>query len=216
MEKLIKNTDLNINSWLINWGYMNGYLQDGQIQTTKFTIFNQWLVIIVMLLNITRFSFLLFTTKDSQISKQLGEWSYFVGPRIMVNGISAICAVYILFIILFFQFSTRNLKKMFYWLNKMEYDIENQCFFRMNLNESDSKMFNKRILILIITLKSFTYLFIIFFVLVSFSSIYKYINDYHLNYFISIIIYLPAIYYCCGYAFGLPVILYLVSHKLIA
>ena len=67
----------------------------------------------------------------------------------------------------------------------MEYDAENRHFFRLNLNESDSTMFNKRIIILIITLKSFTYLLISFFSLVSFLSVYKYINDYHLNYFIS-------------------------------
>ena len=116
-----------------------------------------------MLFNMTRFTFLLFITKDSQISKKLGEWSYFVGPRVMVNGISAIWAVYILMVILFFKFCTQNLKKMFYWLNMMEYDAENRHFFRLNLNESDSTMFNKRIIILIITLKSFTYLLISFF-----------------------------------------------------
>ena len=38
MKNLFENTDLNINSWLINWGYMNGYLKDGQIHTTKYHI----------------------------------------------------------------------------------------------------------------------------------------------------------------------------------
>ena len=60
MEKLIKNTDLNINSWLINWGFLNGYLQDGQTQTTKFTIFNQWLVILVNMKKKNLFLLILF------------------------------------------------------------------------------------------------------------------------------------------------------------
>ena len=163
MKNLAKNIDLNINSWLITWGFLNGYLQNGQIQTTKFTIIYQWMVIIILLLNCTRFTILLFTIKKSKISNQLGEWSYFFGPRLMLNGLHAICIVYFLFIILFFKFCTRNLKKMFYWLKIMEYDRENRHFFRMNLNKSDSNMFNKRIIILIITLKSSTYLLICFF-----------------------------------------------------
>lgn len=29
MENFVEAKNLNIYSWLINWGYMNGYLQDG-------------------------------------------------------------------------------------------------------------------------------------------------------------------------------------------
>ena len=36
MKSFFENTDLNMNSWLINWGYMNGYLKDGQIQTNNY------------------------------------------------------------------------------------------------------------------------------------------------------------------------------------
>ena len=28
MKSLLENADLNINSWIINWGYMNGYLNE--------------------------------------------------------------------------------------------------------------------------------------------------------------------------------------------
>ena len=125
LKNFIENTDLDINSWLIKWGYMNGFLQDGQIQPTKNTIIYQSLVIIILLLNMTRFTVFLFSTKNAQISKKLGEWSYFFGPRLIVNGTAILCAIYILFVMLFFKFCTQNLKKMFYWLNIMEYDTEN-------------------------------------------------------------------------------------------
>ena len=41
----LQEYNLNINSWLINWGLTNGYLDKGKIQTTKFGIVNQWFAI---------------------------------------------------------------------------------------------------------------------------------------------------------------------------
>ena len=37
--------NFNINSWLINWELIDGYLSKGKIQTTTFGIVNQWLAI---------------------------------------------------------------------------------------------------------------------------------------------------------------------------
>ena len=36
IKSFFENDDLNTSSWLINWGYMTGYLKDGQIQTNKY------------------------------------------------------------------------------------------------------------------------------------------------------------------------------------
>ena len=47
MKNLLENTDLNINSWLINWDYMNGYLKGGQIQTNKYFIIYQLIIMII-------------------------------------------------------------------------------------------------------------------------------------------------------------------------
>ena len=41
MQNWIENTDLNINSWLITWSFLNGYLKDGQIEATRDTIIYQ-------------------------------------------------------------------------------------------------------------------------------------------------------------------------------
>ena len=210
---MIKNTDLNINSWLIKWGYMNGYLYNGKIKTTKFSIIYQWIVILMMSLNTIRFTLLLFISKESQISKQLGDWSYFLGPRLMINGICVLCFAYVLIVIFFFKFCTRNLKKMFYWLNMIKYNSDVRCFVNMNLNELDSKMFNKRILIFIITLKVFIYPFIVLFALINILLVFKNEHNYYLNYIISIISFLFPLFYGTHYSFGFPVILYLVSIK---
>ena len=215
MQSYIENTDLNINSWLIKWGHMNGYLQDGKIQATKYTIVYQWIVITIMLLNTIRFGILLFNPKGSLICYQLGDWSYFLGPRLIINGICFVGCCYAIMVIAFFKFFTRNLKMKFYWLKIMEYDHETRCFFNMNLNEFDSKMFIRRVLLFIILFKCFTVLLISCFAIINLLSAFIQINDHYLNHFIGIMIYLPSIYHCCGNTFGSPIILYLVSLKLI-
>ena len=75
MKNLFENTDLNIYSSLINWGYMNGYLKDGQIHTNKYYVIYQLVIMIVLLLNVIRFLILLLNAKESQISLVLGDWS---------------------------------------------------------------------------------------------------------------------------------------------
>ena len=215
MKNLFENTDLNINSWLINWGYMNGYLKDGQIHANKYYIIYQLMVIIMLLLNLIRSVILLFSAKESHISLLLGDWSYFLGPRIMLNGIIFSVCFYILMLMAFFKFCTRNSQKMFYWLNIMDYDSENRCYFNMSLNESDSKIFINRSLILIIAFKCVTAFCIPCFTMVIFISILIHLNDNYLNQLITFLIFVVLAYHCIAYCFGLSVILYLVSINLV-
>ena len=215
MKNLFENTDLNINSWLISWGYMNGYLKDGQIHTTKHYIIYQLMVIMILLLNLIRFTILLFSVKESQFSLKLGDWGYFLGPRIMINGIISLICFYILILISFFKFCARNSQKMFYWLNIVGYDSTTRCYFNMNLNESDSKMFVKRSLIFINAFKCFTAVCMPFFIIVIFISILINLNDYYLNQLITLLIFFIALYHVIAYCFGVPIILYLVSINLV-
>ena len=213
MKNFFGNTDLNINSWLINWGYMNGYLKDGQIHANKYYIIYQLMVIIMLLLNLIRSVILLFSAKESHISLLLGDWSYFLGPRIMLNGIIFSVCFYILMLMAFFKFCTRNSQKMFYWLKIMDYDSETRCYFNMNLNESDSKMFIKRSLIFINAFMCFTAVCMSCFTIVISISIFINMNDYYLNQMIAYLILFLVSYHGLAYSFGLPIILYLVSIK---
>ena len=129
---------------------MTGYLIDGQIHSTEYYIIYQLVAIIILLLNLIRFTILLFSAKESQTSLELGDWSYLFGLRVMVNGIIVIGCSYILMLMAFFKFCARNSQKMFYWLNIMDYHSETRCYYNMNLNESDSKIFINRSLILIV------------------------------------------------------------------
>lgn len=215
MINLIENINLNINYWLINWGYLNGYLQEGEIVTTSYSFIYQLLVIIILIINIIRFGFLLLNGKESQISIVLGDWGYFLGPRVIINGLCWLVCIFILMVIMFFKICTQNLKKMFYWLFIMKYDPENRCFSNIELNDSDSKMFIQRFLLFINAFKYFVILFIPLFVFANFISVFLHTNNYYLNHLIGIMTYVPALYYDCGYVFGMPIILYLVSFKLI-
>ena len=211
MDELIENANLNINLWLINWGYMNGYLQDGQIQITKFDFIYQWICITTSFINFLRSTILLLNAKESIISNQLGDWSYFFGPRVLILLLTISVSTFIYFVIILFKFCSRNPKKMLYWLNTMKYDVDNECFPKMKLNQFDSNVFIKRMLLFINTLKFFTFAFMFCFMFVILISIYKYLDDYHLNQLVSVMLFVPAFYYYINYAFGLPVILYLVS-----
>ena len=211
MVNWIENTDLNINTWLINWGYMNGYLQDGQFHTTKYTIFYQLMVIMILSVNIIRFGIILSNPKGSEITFLHGDWGYFLGSRIIIDGLCFLVCIFLLMVIALFKFCTQNLRKMFYWLYIMEFDPENKCFFNLDLNEIDSKVLLKQTLIFINTLKFFNVVFLPLFAFANLISVYKYVNDYYFNHFIGIMIYIPALYYDACYVFGVPIILYLVS-----
>ena len=212
MEKLTETSSLNINSWLINWGYMNGYLVDGIIETTKFGVINQRTCILSTLLTGIKFFVLLFHPKESQIANQLGDFGYFLGPKVFLNLIISTASIHMLVVMLLFNLGCKNAKIMFYWLNILDYDILKQGFYKANLNESDSKMMIKRISFIILTLKWFTYALISLFTIATCSSVFKYCNDYHLNYIISILLFSFQLYYYTVYVFGFPIIFYQVSN----
>ena len=69
MNKIIQITNLNIDSLLINWGLLSGHLNDGIIEPTKFGRFNQWFTFLICLFTAIKWSILLFSPQDSEMSK---------------------------------------------------------------------------------------------------------------------------------------------------
>lgn len=183
MNELTDNLDLNINSWLINWGYLNGYLQERNIKTTKFGILNEWSCFLWISLTGIKWLILLLYPKETEIVNQLGDWGYFIGPKVFLDLIIIIGTSHLLIIKLLFKLSLKN-AKLFYWLEMMDSDNETESFHRANLNESDSKLFIKRISLLMFIVNWFTYSFMLLFVFVNCFSLLKYRNDYHLHYLI--------------------------------
>ena len=212
MEELIERSNLNVNSWLIYWGAMRGTIKDGIIEKTKFGLFTQSFCLSISSFTAIKFATLLFHPKESKIVDQLGDWGPFVGPKVFIDGMATIIAVYIITCNLLFYFHLKNSKKMLFWVEAMEFDYDNRRFKKLDLNESDSKMFIKRMSIFKFGLKSFLYSFIIFFIIVNVYSVFKYRDDYYIHYFISIFLFVLQQYFNIGYIYGLFIILYLVNH----
>ena len=209
MNKIIQITNLNIDSLLINWGLLSGHLNDGIIEPTKFGRFNQWFTFLICLFTAIKWSILLLIPKDSEFVDLLGDWGYFFGPKIIIDFILIIISIFIITVKFIFLFTSKQ--KMFYWLNVMDYDEETQSFNKLNLNETESKMFIKRLSLSIFLLKCFTRLIVSFFVLVNLVLILKWQRNYLLNYFVSFVIYVPHLYLNASFIFGFLAILYPVS-----
>ena len=85
MIKLIENTNLNINSWLINWGLMSGHLNDGVIHSTKFGVVSFFFAFCLNTFSLIKWIILLFTAKDTLLTHYLGDWGIFYAPKLVAD-----------------------------------------------------------------------------------------------------------------------------------
>lgn len=194
MDKLIENTNLNINSWLISCGLMYGHLQDGKIYFTKITIC-KWLIgLSISIFHAIKWTTFMFDSQHSMTSDLLGDWSYFYGPKLLVDFIILFCEIYVLFAFILFFISSKHSKKMLFWLEKMNFDNDNRRFRKLNLNELDLKTFTKRMSLLRIIYNGFIYSLIVFLAISANYSVFKYKKAYYFYYLISIIVFCPQFY----------------------
>ena len=88
MDKLVNKSNLDINSLLIKWSLVKGYLHDGIIESTKFGSFNNCFCFIYSFIAAFKYLVQLFIRRDSKIANQLGDWGYFLGPKVVINFMS--------------------------------------------------------------------------------------------------------------------------------
>ena len=121
--------------------------------------------------------------------------------------------IYLESVIILFYYSSKHSNKMFYWLEKMEFDSVNRCFTKLNLNESDSKKFINRISLLRFNLISFIHFFVTFFVISSCFTLLKRsaLKPYYVYYIISILIFAPQLYLNISYICEILIIFYQVT-----
>lgn len=203
MNKLIENTNLNINSWLVNCGLMYGNFDDGIIYTTKFTIL-QWLIgICLTIFHIIKSIIFLSVSKDSKMANLLGDWTFVYGPRSLVALIILFSEIFVLSIFIIFYFSSKYPKKMLFWLEQMEFDPFTRRFSKLNFNQTDLRAFTRKISFLRIIYSIFVYSLIVFFFITANLSVFKRIKSYYFHYFISILMFCPMFYIniSCIYVF---------------
>ena len=208
---MIENMDLNINTLLINWSLMSGYLHGDIIKTTAFGRFNLWFGFVLSIFHGIKWSVLLFSSKDSQMANLLGEWAYYFGPKIILDLVIVFLSVFVISVKLLFVYASKHTKNMMYWLEAMKFDPVNRSFDKLNLTEYELKVFIKRLSLSLFLLKSAIYSISSFCVLVIFVLIFKIQNDHHLNYLISLLCFLTQLYLNISLMFGFIVILYPVS-----
>ena len=211
MNIIKKKTDLNINTLLINWSLICGNLHDGIIEPTKFGRFNEWATFFLTFFTGIKWGILMFYPKGTEMANLLGDWGYFFGPKVIISFMLALDACYVITTKILFLFTSKQPKKMFYWLDALQYDNDNQSFIKLKLNETESKKFIKRLSLTVFLLKCFTPALICFFVVVNFVLFFKKQNSHHLNYLISLITFLPQMYFYIQFIFGFLVLLYPVS-----
>ena len=190
---------------------MYGHLHDEIIHTTKFTIFKWFTYFCTSIFTTIKWTIFLFCAKESKMCNLLGDWSYFYGPKLLVDLITLILAIYVLLVFLLFYFSSKNPKKMLFWLEHMQFDNENRCFNKLKLNESDSKDFVKRMSLLFFIFNIFIYPLTIFFAISNIITVFVSRKSYHFYYIISILMFTPQFYINSSCIFGLLVVLYQVS-----
>ena len=161
MDKIIANTNLNINTFLINLGLMTGYLHDEIIESTTFGRFNLWFGFVLCIFHGIKWTILIFSSQDPDMANFLGEWAYFFGPKVIYDFLIIILTIYIIVIKILFIFASKHPKKM-YWLKIIELNPDKRSFDKMNLNETESKMFIKRLSISFSLIKFVIFSFVIF------------------------------------------------------
>ena len=207
--------NLSINKLLINWGSLEGYLENGVIQSTKFGRFNQWATFGVLLFTAIKWAILIFSPQQSWLTNWLGDWGQFYGPKIVADVIIFLFATTMIAIKLLFLFSSKHPKKLFYWLDVLEYNQYNHSFDKLNLDETESQIIIKGFSVFLFVLKCFFDFLLVSFISASYVMIFilRWHNKYLVNFLISFTCFLPQHYLDVVLLFGYYGLLYLVSFK---
>lgn len=202
MKKIIENTNLDINLWLINWGLMRGEYHDGIIKTTKFGVLNQLFASLLFSFELIKWIILLYNPEDSQVTHYLGDFGPNIGPKVILD--TTIILECINSLILICYFSSKCTSK--FWLKFMHFDFDNRFFDKLDLNEIDSEKFINQFALVNFLIKNINYLLS----LITFSLIlltfFVLTNKYHFYYITSIIMFSIGVWYLTHHWFGLLMI----------
>ena len=200
--------DLNINQILISCGLMYGIYENGVMKATKFGMLNMAFTFTVLAIHAIKWSILIFFHEDSQVAIYLGEFSQYFGPKVVDDIAGIIVFGYSAFSVVLFNLMSN---KMLFWVDHMQFDSETRCFYKLNLNVSDSNRFTKQFALLWLIAKPLGYFFGLITgtaVLVSFL-IFK--HDYYEFYLPSTFIFTIAVWKCAHNLITSLLILYQVN-----
>ena len=148
MESVLDKINVDINLMLVNGGLMKGRYEDDVIKTIKFGTINMWFSLTLFVFLSIKYTILMFCHEDSLLAIYLGEFMQYFGPKVFVDSIVTIAFGNSTIFIMLFYFSSKNCKKMLFWLDHMEFDNETRTFHKLDLNDSDSKRFTNQFALL--------------------------------------------------------------------
>lgn len=208
MEEILKKSDLDINSWLIDWGLIRGEYNDGVIETTKSGLRNNWFTFWLFLISSIKWTTLMFYSKESQVAIYLGEWAPWFGPKLVVDSMLLIQSFNSLILVILFYFCSRNPEKFLLWVEFMKFNTENRSFDNLNLNKLDSKRFAKQFALSWFIVKRINYLLISLSFSILFVSFFYLENKHHLYYLISFVMFTLCLKFYTNHWFSLLLVLY--------
>ena len=215
MESIFDKTDVDINSMLTNWGLMKGRYEDGVIKTNEFGIINMRFSLTLFAFLTIKYTILMFYHENSLLAIYLGEYMQYFSPKVFGDLIVAIIFGISAIFIMLFYFSSKNCKKMLFWLDYMQFDNETRCFHKLHLNESDSKRFTNQFALLWFIIQRFVYFLTFITLIADLISFLIFKNEYYFYYLTSIFLFVLGawnfVYNWCA----LILILYQVNKKLI-
>ena len=212
MNKLIENTNLNLNYWLVSCGLMFGHLHDGIIYYTKYILLKWLAAFCLTIFTAIKWVVILLSGNQSEVSNLLGDFACLFGSRKLVDFMVIILTIHVLSSFIIFYLSSKHPKKMLFWLEQMEFDPVNRRFNKLNLNESESKNFNWRMSWLRIIYNTFVYSFFVFFTISAYYSTFERKKAYFIHYFISISLFSIQFFINCYFIYGFLIILYQVKN----
>ena len=89
-NKLIEKANLNAGSSVFSWGIMYRPLNDGVIQSAKFTILYWLTAFCLIIFNSCKWKIFLFISQDSLTANLLGDRTYVYGPRLLIKKLSGL------------------------------------------------------------------------------------------------------------------------------
>ena len=208
MDSALEKTNIDINSLLISWGLMPGEYHNGMVKTTKFGLFNMSFAFLLFSYETIKWIILMFYPEDSQMANYLGEWVQYFAPKLVGDFMAVAEPLNSVILISLFYFSSKNPNRMLFWLDFMDFDGESGCFYKLGLNESESKRFTKQFALMLFIQKRINYFLDLFTFAVILISFLLFKHDYYVYYLISIIGFCIGVYYLANHWFSLTLVLY--------
>ena len=120
-------------------------------------------------------------------------------------------SIHCLIISSLFCYCSMKPKKLLFWLELMEFDVDKKCFAKLKSNKSDSQLFTKVFAISITLGWRFTHLCVYSIFFAAVIPTYLYRKEYFFYYLISIICFTFQLHFIFGQAFALLMVIFQVS-----